>query len=87
MNTLIASIIVGLIAGWLAGVLYKGSGFGLVGNLIVGLIGAVVGGWVAGAFGIVADDLIGTVLVATGGAVLLLAIVNFFVKGRDIKEY
>lgn len=44
--------IIGIIAGWLAGQIMKGRGFGLLGNLVVGVIGAVIGGWLAGALGI-----------------------------------
>jgi len=44
-NSLIVILIIGLIAGWLAGQIMKGSGFGLIGDLIVGVIGAFIGGW------------------------------------------
>jgi len=44
-------LIVGLVAGWLAGVLVKGGGFGLIGDLVVGVIGAILGGWLFSAFG------------------------------------
>ena len=44
-NSLIVILIIGLIAGWLAGQIMKGGGFGLVGDLIVGIIGAFIGGW------------------------------------------
>ncbi len=81
MENLLVLLIIGLVAGWLAGLLYKGSGFGLIGNIIVGLVGSVLGGYLAGVFGINADNLVGTILVATGGAVVLLVILNFFSKG------
>ncbi|MGH6727747.1 MAG: GlsB/YeaQ/YmgE family stress response membrane protein [Pseudolabrys sp.] len=44
-NSLIVIVVIGLIAGWLAGQIMKGGGFGLIGDLIVGIIGAVIGGW------------------------------------------
>jgi len=82
----IAWIIVGLIAGWLAGMLMKGSGYGLIGDLILGLIGAIVGGWL---FSIILPSaepsgLIGSIIVATIGAVVLVAIVRL-VRGRPVR--
>lgn len=70
-------LIVGLVAGWLAGVLVKGGGFGLTGDLVVGVIGAVLGGFLFSTFGVsVGGGLIGSIVVATIGAVLLLFIVR-----------
>jgi uncharacterized membrane protein YeaQ/YmgE (transglycosylase-associated protein family) len=70
-------LIVGLIAGWLAGMLVKGGGFGLVGDLVVGVIGAVLGGWLFTTFGAsIGGGLIGAIIVATIGAVILLIIVR-----------
>jgi uncharacterized membrane protein YeaQ/YmgE (transglycosylase-associated protein family) len=83
MDNIIISLITGLIAGWLAGILYKGSGFGILGNIVIGLVGSVLGGWLAGLFGISAENWIGTVLVSTGGAVVLLVILNLFTKKRE----
>lgn len=45
-------LLIGAIAGWLAGLLMKGGGFGLLGNIIVGVLGAIVGGWLFGVLGI-----------------------------------
>jgi uncharacterized membrane protein YeaQ/YmgE (transglycosylase-associated protein family) len=70
-------LIVGLVAGWLAGVLVKGGGFGLIGDLVVGVIGAVVGGWLFSTLGASAGGgLLGSIVVATIGAVVLLFIVR-----------
>jgi uncharacterized membrane protein YeaQ/YmgE (transglycosylase-associated protein family) len=70
-------LIIGLVAGWLAGVLMKGGGFGMVGDLVVGVIGAVLGGWLFGALGISAGGgLIGSLVVAVIGAVVLLFLVR-----------
>ena len=70
-------LIVGLIAGWLAGVLVKGGGFGLIGDLVVGVLGAFVGGWLFSTFGVaMGGGLFGSILVATIGAVVLLLIVR-----------
>lgn len=70
-------LIVGAVAGWLAGVLVKGGGFGLVGDLVIGVIGAVLGGFLFSTFGAsVGGGLIGSIVVATVGAVVLLVIVR-----------
>jgi len=70
-------LVVGLVAGWLAGVLVKGGGFGLVGDLVVGVIGALLGGFLFSRFGVSAGGgLLGSIIVATIGAVILLFIVR-----------
>jgi uncharacterized membrane protein YeaQ/YmgE (transglycosylase-associated protein family) len=70
-------LIVGLIAGWLAGTLVKGGGFGLIGDLVVGVIGAILGGYLFGLFGVGSGGgLIGSIIVATIGAVVLLFLVR-----------
>jgi uncharacterized membrane protein YeaQ/YmgE (transglycosylase-associated protein family) len=68
--------IIGLCAGWLAGQFVKGGGFGLVGDLIVGVIGAVLGGFLFGLLGISTIGLLGALISATVGAVLLLVILR-----------
>jgi uncharacterized membrane protein YeaQ/YmgE (transglycosylase-associated protein family) len=70
-------IVVGLIAGWLAGQLVKGGGFGVVGDIVVGVIGALLGGWLFGAMGIwPGGGLIGAIIVATIGAIILIFIIR-----------
>ena len=70
-------LIVGLVAGWLAGVLVKGGGFGLVGDLVVGVIGALLGGFLSTRLGFAAGEgLLGSIVVATIGAVILLLILR-----------
>ena len=70
-------ILVGLIAGWLAGVLVKGGGSGIVVDIIVGVIGALLGGWVFGLLGISAGGgLIGAIVTATVGAILFILILR-----------
>ena len=71
---------IGAVAGWLAGVLVRGGGFGLLGDIIVGIIGAVLGGWLFGALGIAAGGLFGAIITATVGAVVLLLIVRMIKK-------
>ena len=78
-------IIVGLIAGWLAGELMRGSGFGLVGNIIVGIVGALLGGFLASALFNVPDAMTGinitSILIAFLGSVVLLALLRLFRGG------
>jgi len=70
-------LVVGLVAGWLAGILVKGGGFGLAGDLIVGVIGAFLGGFLFSTFGVsMGGGLVGSLIVATVGAVVLLFIVR-----------
>jgi len=70
-------LLVGLVAGWLAGMLGKGGGFGLIGDLVVGVIGAILGGWLFSTLGASAGGgLLGSIIVATVGAVVLLFIVR-----------
>lgn len=70
-------LVIGLIAGWLAGVLVKGGGFGLIGDLVVGVIGAVFGGFLFRTFGVsFGGGFIDSIVVATIGAVVLLFIVR-----------
>ncbi|MEX0642390.1 MAG: GlsB/YeaQ/YmgE family stress response membrane protein [Pirellulales bacterium] len=70
-------LIIGLVAGWLAGQIMKGGGFGLIGDLIVGVIGAVLGGWLFGQLGIFpGGGLLGALIVATIGAIVLLFILR-----------
>ncbi len=83
---IIAWIIVGLIAGWLAGLIMKGGGYGLIGDLILGLIGALLGGWLFSLIMPSAEPtgLIGSIIVATIGAVVLVAIVRL-IRGRPVR--
>lgn len=74
---MIGSIIVGIIAGYTAGKLTKGKGFGLIINLIVGVCGAVIGGWVFGLLGIsIGNGFFGSLITAVIGAVLFLFLVK-----------
>lgn len=77
---LLSWIIVGLIAGWLAGLIMKGGGYGVIGDIILGIIGAIVGGFLAGALFGVENPISGfnltTIVVAFLGAVVVVAIVR-----------
>ena len=67
---------IGLAAGWLAGRLTKGKGFGLLGDLAIGIIGALLGGLVFRVLGIMATNLLGRLVSATAGAVILLVLLR-----------
>ncbi|MCB0442805.1 MAG: GlsB/YeaQ/YmgE family stress response membrane protein [Flavobacterium sp.] len=73
-------LLIGAISGWLAGQLWKGSGFGLIGNIVVGIIGSFVGGWLAGKLGIGGGGLIWQILISAGGAWVLLFIISLIKK-------
>ena len=71
----LAWIIVGLIAGWLAGQVMKGGGYGIIVDIILGILGGILGGWIFGALGIWhGGGIIGSIIVAFIGAVILVAI-------------
>jgi uncharacterized membrane protein YeaQ/YmgE (transglycosylase-associated protein family) len=81
-TSIIVLLIVGLIAGWLAGLIWKGGGFGLIWNLVFGVAGSFLGGWLFGFLGIhIGNGWIGSIIAAVVGALIILAIVNF-IKGR-----
>ena len=79
MSGLIYTIIIGLVAGFLAGNFMKGKGFGILGNIVIGILGAVIGSW---AFGLVITGLglIGDIITAFLGAVILIFVVGLFKK-------
>ncbi len=70
---LVSWVVVGLLAGWLAGFVMKGGGYGLIGDMVLGLVGSVVGGWIFRALGVSAGgELVPTVFVAFVGAVIVI---------------
>ncbi len=80
MLDLIYFLVIGLAAGWLAGKLMKGHDFGILGNLVVGVVGAVLGGFVFRLVGLAATGLLGSLICATAGAILLLFLLQKFGK-------
>jgi uncharacterized membrane protein YeaQ/YmgE (transglycosylase-associated protein family) len=75
MNGLLLWIVIGAIAGWLAGQIMKGGGYGLIGDIVVGMVGALIGGWLLG--GVIAiGGLIGSIVLATLGAVILIFVLR-----------
>jgi uncharacterized membrane protein YeaQ/YmgE (transglycosylase-associated protein family) len=77
---LLWEILIGIVAGYLAGQIVKGRGMGVVVDLIVGIIGALLGGWIFGLIGLAAYGLVGQLVVATVGAVILLLIIRAIKK-------
>ncbi len=73
-------LLVGLVAGWLAGKLTKGSGYGVVGDIVIGVLGAFVGGFLFRLVGIGAYGTIGSIIVATIGAIVLIWVVRMLKK-------
>jgi len=73
-------LLVGLIAGWLAGKLTRGAGFGVVGDLVIGVVGAFLGGFLFRLVGFHAGGTIGSIIVATVGAVILVMVTRTFKK-------
>jgi uncharacterized membrane protein YeaQ/YmgE (transglycosylase-associated protein family) len=77
MEWLIYVIIIGAVIGWLAGLLMKGGGFGLIGNIVVGILGALVGGWLTDALNIsLGSGLAGNIITGVLGAIVLLFVVG-----------
>ncbi len=72
INTLIWYIIIGLIAGWLANRIMSKRSYGLIGNMIIGVLGAIFGGWIFGLFNISAPGILGSLVVAVVGAIVLI---------------
>jgi len=77
VEALIGFLIVGLIAGWLAGQIMKGKGFGFLGNMVVGVVGAILGGLLFGLLGLSASGTMGSLLTATVGAVVFLYLLSY----------
>lgn len=69
-------LIIGLVAGYLANVIMKGRGMGLVGNLLVGVVGAIIGGFLLKILGIPSVNLLGSLLTALAGAIILLFLIG-----------
>ncbi len=79
---LLGWIVIGLVAGWLSGVVTRGAGFGIIADLFLGLVGGVIGGWLFARLGIYSSGYIGTLAAATVGAVVLVAMARLFAGPR-----
>jgi len=73
-------LVIGLLAGWISGLIIKGRGFGLAGNLIVGVCGAFLGGFCFGLLGIGAHSFLGQLVFAVLGALLFAYLLRFIKK-------
>ncbi len=74
-------VVIGGVAGWLAGIILKGGGFGLLGNIVVGVIGSILGGWLFNTLGIsVGGEWVGPIVTATVGALALLFVIRLIKK-------
>jgi uncharacterized membrane protein YeaQ/YmgE (transglycosylase-associated protein family) len=81
-ESLLIILLVGVIAGWLAGQIMRGTGFGVIGDLIIGIIGAFIGGWLLPQLGIhLGAGIVGAIVNATIGAMLLLFVLSLL-RGR-----
>ncbi len=76
-------LLIGLIAGWLAGKIARGRGFGCIADVILGLVGSFIGGWVFVKLGIFGGGFWYSLAAATLGAVILVSIVHLFSSGHD----
>ena len=82
MNLLV-TLIVGAIAGWLGSQIFRGSGLGLVRNIVVGILGSFVGSWLLGQLGVnLGEGWIGAILTGAIGAIVILALLNLIMKKK-----
>ncbi|HZO71276.1 MAG TPA: GlsB/YeaQ/YmgE family stress response membrane protein [Ktedonobacteraceae bacterium] len=79
-------LLVGLVAGFLASVVMRGGGYGIVGDIIVGIVGAFIGGFLASLLGLGASGLIGTIIIAFIGACILIAILRVVSRGTATRR-
>jgi uncharacterized membrane protein YeaQ/YmgE (transglycosylase-associated protein family) len=86
MDGLLYWLVIGLIAGWLAGVVMKGGGYGIVMDIVLGVVGGIVGGWLFSALGIGAGSgAIGGIIVAFVGAVILVALTRVLKRAAGLR--
>jgi uncharacterized membrane protein YeaQ/YmgE (transglycosylase-associated protein family) len=78
VEALLILLLIGAVAGFLAGIIVKGYGFGAVGNIVVGIVGGLFGGWLLPRLGLfTGGDLVGQIISATLGAIVLLVLIGF----------
>jgi len=78
LTSILIFLAIGAVAGWLAGLIFKGGGFGLLWNIIIGIVGGIVGGWLFGGF--FGEGWIGGIITAVIGAIILLWIASMINK-------
>jgi len=77
LETLLIILFIGGVAGWLAGLIVRGFGFGILGNIVIGILGAFVGSWVLAQFGLVITaGILGAILNAMIGAIIVLVLIG-----------
>ena len=76
--SILVFLAIGAIAGWLAGLIFKGGGFGLLWNIIIGIVGGIIGGWLFGSF--FGEGWVGQIITALIGAIILLFIASMIKK-------
>ncbi len=80
-ESLLVILLVGLIAGWLAGQIVRGTGYGLIADLCLGIVGALIGSWLFPQLGIHLSGIVGSIVSATLGAILLLVVLRLVNRG------
>lgn len=83
-STLLGWIVIGLLAGWIAGEVSRGAGFGCLGNVAIGLVGSILGGWIFSKLGIWGGGFLYSLAAATVGAVVLVSIARLFAGGKHL---
>ena len=73
-------LLIGAVIGWLAGLIVRGRGFGLIGDIVVGIVGAMLGGWIARGMGLYTSSSVGAFLVALAGALVLVGLTRLVVR-------
>lgn len=82
-QAILITLLLGAVAGWLGSQLFQGSGLGLLGNIVVGILGGFVGYWLFGKLGIsLGGGVLGYILTAAAGAIVLLALLNLIIPRR-----
>ena len=76
IESLLMFLLIGGIAGWVAGILVRGRGHGIIANIVVGIIGAFIGGFIFTELGITTGGLLGSLVMATSGAIILLLVLR-----------
>ena len=77
LEAILIILVVGAVAGWLAGLIVRGAGFGLIGDIIIGIVGAFIAGWLFPRLGVhIMSGTIGAIIHATIGAVILLVVIR-----------
>ncbi len=80
---IVVILLIGAAAGWLGSVIYKGSGLGIIGNIVVGIIGSFVGFWLLGKLGInLGPGWIAAIITGAVGAIIVLILLNLIIKKR-----